>query len=144
MLKNEIDVLNYRPGCQTIAHSPAQASTVGTATSLVAEPMVLENSKGNRLPSEVLAVQTTSALLAGATSACITTPLDVIKTRLQLSKLEDGKRPTFLGTVRRIIQQDGIKGFTRGMIPRIANVAMWGTSMVSAYEFLKRLSVRDD
>jgi hypothetical protein len=35
-------------------------------------------------PGQVLGVQTLSALLAGATSSVITTPLDVIKTRLQV------------------------------------------------------------
>lgn len=95
-----------------------------------------------RLKNEVISVQTASAMLAGATSACFTTPLDVVKTRLQLAKLEDGRQPTMLGTVQDILKTDGIKGFARGMVPRIANVGLWGTAMVSAYEFLKRNSVR--
>lgn len=137
-------MLYHRADNHGATHSIAQASMEDKATSVVMEKKAQESSLRSRLSYEVITVQTSSALLAGATSACVTTPLDVIKTRLQLTKLEDGKRPTYFGTVRDIVQQDGIKGFTRGMIPRIANVAMWGTCMVSAYEFLKRLAVRDD
>jgi hypothetical protein len=31
------------------------------------------------------------------------------------------------------------RGLLRGVAPRMASSAMWGTAMVSVYEFLKRL-----
>ncbi|CAL5228103.1 g11176 [Coccomyxa viridis] len=90
--------------------------------------------------SEILAVQTASALCAGCTSATLTNPLDVVKTRLQVSKREaSGQRPTLNATVRQLWTEQGMKGFTRGLTPRIANAAMWGTCMINAYEFLKRI-----
>ncbi|GMH37613.1 hypothetical protein BSKO_05486 [Bryopsis sp. KO-2023] len=110
---------------------------------LPAENKQDEVSFPDRPTSTIVGVQTGSALLAGATSACFTTPLDVIKTRLQLGEMEDGVRPTITGTVKSIFKEGGLKGFARGIVPRIANVSLWGTSMVSAYELLKRLSVRD-
>lgn len=103
-----------------------------------------EEQPSSRKTSTVVAVQTGSALLAGATSACFTTPLDVIKTRLQLAKVGEGPKPTLSGTVKSILRDEGVWGLTRGIVPRVANVSLWGTSMVSAYELLKRLSVRDD
>jgi Mitochondrial carrier protein len=46
--------------------------------------------------------------------------------------------------VQRVYRQEGVAGFWRGLPPRLVNVAMWGTCMVTAYEFLKRLCVVDD
>lgn len=95
-----------------------------------------------RLPAEVIGVQASSALLTGVSSSCITTPLDVVKTTLQLAKLEDGKQPTISGTIISIFEREGFMGFWRGMLPRMANVCLWGTCTVSAYELLKRMSVQ--
>eukprot|EP00241_Pyramimonas_parkeae_P012595 CAMPEP_0114270334 /NCGR_PEP_ID=MMETSP0058-20121206/27179_1 /TAXON_ID=36894 /ORGANISM="Pyramimonas parkeae, CCMP726" /LENGTH=298 /DNA_ID=CAMNT_0001389057 /DNA_START=257 /DNA_END=1153 /DNA_ORIENTATION=- len=93
--------------------------------------------------SKVAGLQVVSGLCAGLTSGLLTNPLDVIKTRLQVSQTgTDGKRPTLKGTVQELVSNHGIMGFTRGLVPRMANTALWGTCMVCAYEFLKRLSVR--
>ncbi|KAK9794641.1 hypothetical protein WJX73_006445 [Symbiochloris irregularis] len=91
--------------------------------------------------SSLLTVQTMSALAAGATSACLTNPLDVLKTRLQVAQREaGGQRPTMRATARQLLQEDGPRGLLRGLLPRMVNVSMWGTAMVTCYEFLKRLS----
>ena len=37
-----------------------------------------------------------------------------------------------------LIQQDGVAGLWRGVGPRMISAMLWGTCMVSAYEFLKR------
>eukprot|EP00803_Ostreobium_quekettii_P004209 evm.model.scf_1777.1 EVM.evm.TU.scf_1777.1 scf_1777:6663-10292(-) len=89
--------------------------------------------------ARVVAVQMGSAALAGVTAAIVTTPIDVIKTRLQLSVSKDGRKPTMAGTVQMIFKEEGARGFLRGIVPRTANVALWGTCMVTAYEFLKRI-----
>ena len=45
--------------------------------------------------------------------------------RVQVSKREaSGQRPTLSATVRQLWREQGMKGFTRGLTPRIANAAM--------------------
>ena len=86
----------------------------------------------------------------------LTTPLDVVKTRLQVSGSATGssgggasgatsssaaattKAPSAAAVVRQLLREDGFRGLFRGLGPRTASVALWGTCMVNAYEALKR------
>ena len=89
--------------------------------------------------SVIAAVQAASGCMAGLTSGALTTPLDVIKTQLQVagrSQVTAGFKT--LNIVRRLYRREGLQGFWRGSLPRMANAALWGTCMVSTYEFLKR------
>ena len=64
-------------------------------------------------------------------------------TRIQVfndSKLSDSS-PSFFKTASQLYREEGLKGFMRGVIPRMTNVAMWGTCMVTAYEFLSKKAV---
>ncbi|KAL5080344.1 hypothetical protein RYX36_008765 [Vicia faba] len=92
------------------------------------------------LPKIVL-VQAGGGLIAGATASCITTPLDTIKTRLQV--VGHGKKISIKQVVKELISEDGWKGVYRGFCPRLVSTSAWGTSMVLAYEYLKRLCVKD-
>ena len=46
----------------------------------------------------------------------------------------DGKKPSLVGITKDLVGTYGIKGFMRGVVPRMINTALWGTCMVSAYE----------
>ena len=93
----------------------------------------------------IMGVQTVSGLMAGITSGALTTPLDVVKTRLQTVPLRpDGSRASLADVVGALYREEGPTGFLRGIGPRIANVALWGTCMVVVYEALKRASVKDE
>eukprot|EP00898_Chlorokybus_atmophyticus_P007189 jgi/Chlat1/7471/Chrsp6S07476 len=94
--------------------------------------------------SAVVAVQTSASLCAGACSAFVTNPLDVIKTRLQVLEMAHGQKPTFFQTGRDLIKQEGLKGLTRGLGPRWASSSLWGTAMITTYEFLKRIAAKGD
>ena len=37
-----------------------------------------------------------------------------------------GGKPTFMGTARQLIAEDGARGLLRGLVPRMVNVALWG------------------
>ncbi|XP_052181431.1 uncharacterized protein LOC127794414 [Diospyros lotus] len=93
----------------------------------------------------VMAVQGISAAMAGGISALITMPLDTIKTRLQvLDGDENGRRgPTMGQTVRNLIREGGWMACYRGLGPRCASMSMSATTMITTYEFLKRLSAKN-
>jgi solute carrier family 25 protein 44 len=38
-----------------------------------------------------------------------------------------------------LARQEGAAGFFRGVAPRMASSSIWGTAMVTSYEWLKRL-----
>ncbi|GIL45476.1 hypothetical protein Vafri_2709 [Volvox africanus] len=117
--------------------NPGESGGVGDATS-----------GGQQLPqhstTEVVAVQTLSSVLAGFTSGLVTTPVDLIKTRIQVSYKHDGATPTFGEVARQILREDGMAGFLRGAVPRMLNASLWGTCMVTVYEYLKRICAKED
>ena len=103
-----------------------------------------------RSSGEILRVQIVAGVLTGCTSAALTTPLDVIKTRLQTRGAGDATssiekkgslplKPTWRGTASELIKTHGIGGLYRGLGPRMLSTSIWGTTMVTTYEFLKRL-----
>ncbi|XP_020254979.1 solute carrier family 25 member 44-like [Asparagus officinalis] len=91
---------------------------------------------------ELVTVQAAAGTAAGACSSIITTPIDTIKTRLQVMDNFGGGRPSVMKTTKLLLQEDGWTGFYRGFGPRFLNMSLWGTSMIVTYELIKRLSVK--
>ncbi|KAK6119648.1 hypothetical protein DH2020_046614 [Rehmannia glutinosa] len=90
----------------------------------------------------VVAVQGLSASMASGVSALVTMPLDTIKTRLQVLDGEESL-PTVLQTVRNLVKEGGLGGCYRGLGPRWASMSISATTMITTYEFLKRLSTKN-
>ncbi|CAG9462110.1 unnamed protein product [Pedinophyceae sp. YPF-701] len=85
-----------------------------------------------------VAVQMGSGVAAGLTSGLVMTPVDCVKTRLQVLRPLPGERPpTFVSVARDLWTQEGVRGFYRGVFARMASASLFGTAMVSAYEYLK-------
>ncbi|XP_008797732.2 solute carrier family 25 member 44 [Phoenix dactylifera] len=91
----------------------------------------------------VVAVQGVSAALAGGAAAVVTMPLDTIKTRMQVIDGGDGGRVTIGRTVKRLLREGGWGACYRGLGPRWASMSLSATTMITTYEFLKRLSAKD-
>ncbi|XP_015581976.1 solute carrier family 25 member 44 isoform X1 [Ricinus communis] len=91
--------------------------------------------------SRIMLVQASGGIIAGATASCITTPLDTIKTRLQVMGQE--RKSSARQVVKNLIKDDGWTGLYRGFGPRFFSMSAWGTSMILAYEYLKRLCAKE-
>lgn len=93
----------------------------------------------------IMAVQGASAAMAGGMTALITMPLDTVKTRLQVLDGDDNGRrgPTVGQTVRNLVKEGGWMACYRGLGPRWASMSISATTMITTYEFLKRLSTKN-
>lgn len=90
----------------------------------------------------LVGVQGVSAACAGGVAALVTTPFDTIKTRLQVLEVDGGRRPTVGQTLKTLVNEGGWKACYRGLGPRWASMSMSATTMITTYEFLKRLSAK--
>lgn len=50
----------------------------------------------------------------------------------------DKPRQNAREVVKRLIAEDGWKGFYRGLGPRFLSMSMWGTTMIVSYEYLSK------
>lgn len=71
--------------------------------------------------------------LAGAISASLTTPLDVVKTRLMTQARGQGGRK-ITEIVRQILMEEGWMGLTRGIGPRVLHSACFSALGYFAFE----------
>ncbi|KAF6265949.1 putative mitochondrial carrier protein [Scenedesmus sp. NREL 46B-D3] len=92
----------------------------------------------------VVGVQVAAGILSGCSSALLTNPLDLVKTRLQVAEPVAGVVPSWGGVLRELLLEEGPRGLLRGVGPRMASSCLWGTCMVSAYEFLKSICALPD
>ncbi|KAG2392347.1 hypothetical protein C9374_012599 [Naegleria lovaniensis] len=70
---------------------------------------------------------------AGGVAACLSNPIDVVKTRLQTSM---SFRGGFLSMFRHVMQQEGWRGFFKGVTPRVMWVTFSTAIMFSVFEFV--------
>jgi len=79
--------------------------------------------------------------ISGGIAAAITTPLDVIKTRLMLRVDAQGnKYHGFSDCVKRLYVEDGAKTFFKGVVPRVSWIFVGGFFFFGAYEKTKQLT----
>lgn len=90
--------------------------------------------------------------LAGATSATLTTPLDVVKTRL-MTQIHRDTAAGVSATVKQILRDEGWVGFTHGMGPRVIHSACFSALGYFAFEtarlailhqYLKQKQLQED
>ncbi|KAG6398652.1 hypothetical protein SASPL_140119 [Salvia splendens] len=89
---------------------------------------------------ELVSVQATAGMVAGACSSLITTPIDTVKTRLQVIDNYGVGRPSIMKTARALLKEDGWIGFYRGFGPRFLNMSFYGTTMIVTYELISMVA----
>ncbi|KAK9147102.1 hypothetical protein Sjap_007005 [Stephania japonica] len=135
-------------GLTAVSQTPASAfwwGSYGAAQNIIWRSLGYGNDVDTK-PSqtEIVTVQATAGMLAGACSSIFTTPIDTIKTRLQVMDNYGTGRPSVMKTTKKLLEEDGWKGLYRGFGPRFLSMSVSGTSMIVIYELIKRLSVRRD
>ena len=84
--------------------------------------------------------QMTAGAMAGGAAASITTPFDVVKTRLQTegvqSRAQYGTKGAF-SVMRHIIETEGVSALTRGMMPRVMYHVPAAAICFTTYEICK-------
>jgi solute carrier family 25 S-adenosylmethionine transporter 26 len=102
-----------------------------------------------RLKGDVTATQSAGAgMVAGGFAAAVTTPLDVVKTRVMLDMdrhpRQDGggngcgsgkKRIGVLRMVRKIWVEEGAGAFWRGVVPRTVWISVGGAVFLGSYQW---------
>lgn len=77
--------------------------------------------------------------VSGAIAAGLTTPLDVLKTRIMIARraAEDGTvgRQGVVALARQIHSQDGLRGFFRGFVPRVGWISTGGAIFLGSYQW---------
>ncbi|XP_030751274.1 S-adenosylmethionine mitochondrial carrier protein homolog [Sitophilus oryzae] len=92
----------------------------------------------NNVPLESFEVAVCGSI-AGGISAAVTTPLDVVKTRIMLAdrrKAQAGSL-TFIRTFKRIFKNEGVKGLFAGVVPRTLWIFLGGYIFFGSYDFAK-------
>ncbi len=74
--------------------------------------------------------------LAGGFSAALTTPLDVVKTRIMLadSNSQLAKSQSVLLALRMVLQERGFSGLFSGIVPRVAWISIGGALFLGVYD----------
>lgn len=69
--------------------------------------------------------------VAGAVAAALTTPLDVLKTRVMLSK----ERVSVGDVFRRMVRDEGVRPFFAGIAPRVTWISIGGAIFLGSYQW---------
>lgn len=92
------------------------------------------------------------ASIAGSIASIVTNPLDVVKTRLQTQNMTAGltkdtsdevligvKYRDILSSAKTMIKKEGIRSFSRGVLPRAMQASTSSALSWVTYEFIKHL-----
>ncbi|KAJ3012061.1 hypothetical protein HKX48_006510 [Thoreauomyces humboldtii] len=95
-------------------------------------------------PNSHLGLAAVSGGAAGLVAACITNPMDVIKTRIQTREVVGriSEFRLFTNTFATLLREEGYRGLTRGGGARMASMALTSVLMITTYETVKKLSYR--
>ncbi|KAJ9602630.1 S-adenosylmethionine transporter [Cladophialophora chaetospira] len=79
--------------------------------------------------------------MAGAVAAGLTTPLDVLKTRIMLARKDSGatERAGAVRVLQQIWIREGASGLFRGFLPRVGWISTGGAIFLGTYQYVSNL-----
>ncbi|XP_031782497.1 solute carrier family 25 member 44 [Nasonia vitripennis] len=86
-----------------------------------------------------LLIQSIAATLGGFTTTIITNPLDVVRARLQVQRLD-----SMCNAFRVLWLEEGLHMFTKGLSARLVQSACFSFSIILGYETIKRVSIHEE
>lgn len=86
-----------------------------------------------------LFIQSVAGTLGGFTTTIITNPLDVVRARLQVQRLNSMSK-----AFRDLWQEERMRMFSKGLSARLVQSACFSFSIILGYETIKRISVNDE
>jgi solute carrier family 25 protein 39/40 len=92
-------------------------------------------------PAQTISVNMLAGGIGGAAASAMTQPLDVVKTRMQLSEAT-GLRGGTLGTLRKVASEEGVRSLFAGVTPRALKAAPACAIVLASYECMKLLVAR--
>lgn len=86
-----------------------------------------------------LCIQAVAGTLGGFTTTIITNPLDIVRARLQVQRLD-----SMLSAFRILWIEEGLLMFTKGLSARLVQSACFSFSIILGYETIKRVSITEE
>ncbi|XP_043267478.1 solute carrier family 25 member 44 [Venturia canescens] len=86
-----------------------------------------------------LFIQAIAGTLGGFTTTIITNPLDIVRARLQVQRLD-----SMCNAFKILWLEEGCKMFTKGLSARLVQSACFSFSIILGYETIKRMSINDE
>lgn len=93
------------------------------------------------MPSWVshLFIQAVAGTLGGFTTTVITNPLDIVRARLQVQRLD-----SMCQAFKILWVEEGLRMFAKGLSARLVQSACFSFSIILGYETIKRWSINDE
>ncbi|EPS72020.1 hypothetical protein M569_02739, partial [Genlisea aurea] len=131
-------------GLTALTQSPASAlwwGAYGSSQHMIWRSLGYRDCSQNKPPShvETVSVAAAAGMVAGACSSVLTTPVDTVKTRVQVIDDYGVGKPSVLNTAKALLKEDGWMGFYRGFGPRFINMSFYGTTMIMTYELISEV-----
>jgi solute carrier family 25 folate transporter 32 len=119
-------------GDQTVKGSPIQ-----TPSTTVEDTRSAAKNSRNATRWQEIASNMLSGCAAGAMAAVFTAPLDLVKTRQQVTHRHSATHASIASTTRHIWSQEGLRGFFRGLYPTLFSLVPTWAIYFTVYQSLK-------
>jgi solute carrier family 25, member 44 len=130
-------------GASVLTYAPSSAAWWGSYSAAQRQLWRAVEPERQDSRAAAVAVQGLSAAAVGGAAALVTMPLDTVKTRLQVMGGAGAGAPSLAAAARKLVHEGGWSACYRGLGPRWASMTLSSATMVTAYEFLKRLSAKE-